>query len=41
MLRFKSILFLVSLRALKALTAFILYTFILRRHLLDLVAYTL
>jgi hypothetical protein len=38
MLRSKSVLFLVSLKALKALTAFILYTFILRRYLLDLIA---
>jgi hypothetical protein len=38
MLKSKSILFLTSLKALKALTAFILYTFTLRRHLLDLVA---
>jgi hypothetical protein len=38
MLKSKSVLFLVSLRALKALTAFALYTFILGRHLLDLVA---
>jgi hypothetical protein len=38
MLRSKSILFLISLKALKALTAFILYTFILKRHLLNLIA---
>jgi hypothetical protein len=38
MLKSKSILFLASLKALKALTTFILYTFILRRHLLDLIA---
>jgi hypothetical protein len=38
MLRSKSAFFLASLKALKALITFILYTFILRRHLLDLMA---